>query len=63
MIKLMYRNAEARGYRLVAVIQKGSRTEDGCHWYYLKPGAVDGDAIAREILGVPGARYGTGAES
>jgi hypothetical protein len=63
MTKLMYRYAERRGYRLVAVIQKSSRTKDGYHWYYLKPGAVDGDAIAREILGVPGARYVAAAGS
>ncbi|HEY3177026.1 MAG TPA: hypothetical protein VGK94_14825 [Candidatus Polarisedimenticolia bacterium] len=61
MTKLMHRYAQERGYRLVAVIQKSSRPADGYHWYYVKPSAADSEAIAREILGVPGARYVEGS--
>jgi len=57
MTKMLYGYAREHGYRLVAVIQKSGRVSDGYHWYFLKPGMADEDAVAAAILGVEGARY------
>ena len=57
MTKLLHGYAREHGYRLVAVIQKSGRVSDGYHWYYLKPGMADEEAVASAILGVAGARY------
>lgn len=57
MTKMLYGYALEHGYRLVAVIQKSERISDGYHWYFLKPGMADEDAVASAILGVAGARY------
>ena len=57
MTKSLYGYALEHRYRLVAVIQKSGRLSDGYHWYFLKPGMADEEALASAILGVAGARY------
>lgn len=49
MTKGLYRFAEGAGYERVAVIRKGCDESDGYHWYYLKRGVPEGEAIAAEI--------------
>lgn len=57
MTKLLYQYALARNYSLVAVIQKGERSADGYHWYFLSPDARDAARIQALVTSVPGAVY------
>ena len=56
MTKTLYAYALEHGYRLVSVIPKSDRVTDGYHWYYIRPGMADEEAVTTAILEVAGTR-------